>query len=263
MKAHSRHILPGRLLHILLLALLCIPSLIRADEVDDILNIKAKNQAKVKSFSAEYTVITHQPKEKLKKPKAIKMRYKMKLERLPKDKIKDSRNPWKMETEVIEPLQMKMKVEGDQAWFMDQRGNWTELTLTPELQAQFGQMSERSMGADPKEQREKLGIKVTRKNNPIFGPRTRTLEFIAKGNKKSVMLRRWEEDINDDGLPLETRIFDDNGNQTVKVKVKKHHKEKGVPVVDEMEATSQTPAGEVQTETTSTGILIETEMGGE
>jgi len=255
MKAHSRHILPGRLLHILLLALLCAPSFIYADEVDDILNIKAKNQAKVKSFSAEYTVITHQPKDKLKNPKAIKMRYKVKIERLPKDKIKDSRNPWKMETEVIEPLQMKMKVEGDQAWFMDQRGNWTELTLTPELQAQFGQMSERSMGADPKEQREKFAIKIVRKNNPIFGTRTLTLEFKPRG--KAVFFHRMEEDINNDGLPLETRLYDDNGTQTVKAKVRKHHKEKGVPVVDEMEAVSQTPAGEVESETVNTNITIE------
>jgi len=241
-----------------LAVLVGISSIACADEVDDVLNLKAKNRDRVQKFSGEFTVITHQPKS-LKNPKALKMRYKVKLERLPKDKVKNPNNPWRMETEVIEPLAMHMKVEGDQAWFMDQRGQWKELQLTPELREQFFGMSERFMGADPAEQKKHFDIKVTRKSNPIFGPRTRTLEFIPKG--KARMFHRMEEDVNDDGLPLETRIYDDKWNNTVKVK--KHHKVKGVPVVDEMESSSETPAGEVLAETVSTGILIETETGGE
>jgi len=247
----------GRVLPVFLVLL---PALLRADEVDDVLNLKAKNRDRVQKFSGEFTVITHQPKS-LKNPKALKMRYKVKLERLPKDKVKNPNNPWRMETEVIEPLAMRMKVEGDQAWFMDQNGNWVELQLTPQLREQFFGMSERFMGADPAEQKKHFDVKITRKNNPIFGPRTRTIEFKSKGKAK--MFHRMEEDVNDDGLPLETRIYEDKGKNTVKVKVKKHHKVKGVPVVDEMESSSVTPAGEVTSETVSMGIAIETnEMGG-
>ncbi len=227
------------------------------DEVDDILALKAKNHEKVRRYSAEYTVTTHQPKT-LKDPKSLKLRYKMKLEKLARDKAKHSHNPWRMETEVLEPLPMHLKVEGEQAWFKDQNGQWQELTLSPEMREQFMGMSERFMGADPKTQKEKFEIKVVRHNNPIFGPRTRTIEFIPKGKAK--MFSRMEEDVNDDGLPLETRLYDDHGKQTVKVRVKRHHKEKGVPVVDEMESVATTPAGEVRTETESSQTSVEVEQ---
>ena len=42
----------------------------------------------------------------------------------------------------------------------------------------------------------------------------------------------------------------------MKIKVKKHHKVKGVPVVDEMDATSQTPAGEVTSETSCSNLDV-------
>jgi len=243
-----------------LAALIGLSSIASGDEVDDVLALKARNRDKVQNFSAEFTVTTHQPK-RLKNPKALKMRYKVKLEKLPKDKIKTSHNPWLMEAEVLEPLAMHMKVEGDQAWFKDQRGQWKELQLTPELREQFFGMSERFMGADPAEQKKHFGIKVLRHNNPVFGPKTKTVEYIPQGKVK--MFSRMEEDVNPDGLPLETRIYDEQGKNTVKIKVKKHHKVKGVPVVDEMDAVSQTPAGEVTAETVSTGIVVETnETGG-
>jgi len=70
------------------------------------------------------------------------------------------------------------------------------------------------------------------------------------------MFARMEEDINDDGLPIETRLFDESGKQTVKVKVKKHHKVSGVLVVDEMESSSETPAGIVASDTACTNIKI-------
>ena len=236
-----------------LAALIGLSSIASGDEVDDVLALKARNRDKVQNFSAEFTVTTHQPK-RLKNPKALKMRYKVKLEKLPKDKIKTSHNPWLMEAEVLEPLAMHMKVEGDQAWFKDQRGNWTELQLTQEMRDQFFGMSERFMGADPKEQKKHFDIKITRKNNPIFGPRIRTVEYKPRG--KSKMFQRMEEDVNDDGLPLETRIYGDSGNKTVTIKVKKHHKVRGIPVVDEMESYSDTPAGIVTSETSCTNIQV-------
>jgi len=149
---------------------------------------------------------------------------------------------------------MKMKVEGDQAWFLDQNGNWVELQITPQLREQFFGMSERFMGADLAEQKKHFGIKVLRHNNPIFGPKTKTVEYIPQGKAK--MFARMEEDVDDDGLPLETRLYDDRGNKTVHIKVKKHHKVKGIPVVDEMDAVSQTPAGEVTSETSCTQVFI-------
>lgn len=237
---------------------LCIlaPFPLHADEVDDILKVKTGNREKVKRFSAEFTVTTHQPKS-VKNPKTLKLRYKMKMEKLPKEAGKDSGNPWKMETEVMEPIPMLMKVEGDQAWFQDQNGKWIPLEMTPELKEQFLGMSERHLGGDPEKQRKEFDIKVVRRNNPIFGPKTKTVEYKPKGKAK--MFARMEEDVNGDGLPLETRLYDDSGKQTVKIKVKKHHKVKGVPVVDQMESSAETPAGEVVAEVSC--ILESLEVG--
>ena len=227
-----------------------------ADEVDDILALKAKNANRLRRFSAEYVVKTQQPKS-LKNPKTVTMRYRMKMERIPKVDLKTPHQPWRIETEVLEPLPMKMKVEGEQAWFQDQNGKWVELPMTPELREQFMGMSERYRGADPKVQREKFAMKVLRHNSSIFGPRTRTVESIPKG--KARLYARMEEDIDSDGLPLETRIYDDSGKQTVKVKVTKHHKVNGMPVVDEMDSTAETPAGIVTSETLCSQISLEIE----
>jgi hypothetical protein len=124
------------------------------------------------------------------------------------------------------------------------------------LQQQFSGMSEQSLGADPAVQRQKFNIKLLRHNNPIFGPKTRTLEFIPKGQAK--LFARMEEDVDDDGLPLATRLFDDAGTQTVQIKVKQHRKVKNFPVVDLMEADSDTPAGHVHTRTACSNVEVET-----
>ena len=262
--------------------LICVlPARGHTDEVDDILALKAGNANRLRKFSAEFVVKTHQPKS-LKDPKVLTMRYRMKMERItggssfvgsesnagqPGETAKGAvsqttgvketgpHNPWRIETEVLEPLAMKMKVEGEQAWFQDQHGKWIELPMTPELREQFLGMSERYRGADPKVQRDRFAMKVLRHNNPIFGPKTRTLSSVPKGRSK--LYARMEEDIDPDGLPLETRIYDDSGKQTVKVKVKKHHKVKGVPVVDEMESVAETPAGTVASETSCLQILLD------
>ena len=233
-----------------LLALLA--SVSPADEVDDVLRIKAQNRDRVQRFSGEFTVTTHQPAS-LRNPKALRMRYRMKMERV--SGRGNGGNSWRVEAEVIEPQSMRLKIEGEQAWFMDQHGQWVELQMTPQIREQFLGMSERFLGADPAEQRRHFGIKVLRHNNPIFGPRTRTLVFIPRGRAK--MFARMEEDVNDDGLPLETRIFDDQGRNTVHVKVRRHRKVNDVPVVEEMESTGQTLVGEVISETECRNIELE------
>ena len=106
-------------------------------------------------------------------------------------------------------------------------------------------------------QRDNFDVKIIRRNNPIFGPRTKTVEYIPKGKAK--MFARMEEDINDDGLPIETRLYDESGKQTVKVKVNKQHKINGVSVVDEMESTGETPAGQVVTETDASNVEVDNE----
>ena len=51
-------------------------------------------------------------------------------------------------------------------------------------------------------------------------------------------------------------FMDTSPTSTVKVKVKKHHKVSGVLVVDEMESSSETPAGIVASDTACTNIKI-------
>ncbi len=241
--------LPYVLLGCLVLAAPC-----KADEIDDILSVRARNQEKVKKFSAEVSVETQQPKG-LQNPKKLNLRYRMKLEKLPEQARAKSHNPWLMETEVLEPIPMKMKVEGDQAWYMDQHGEWVELVLTPELREQFFGMSERFMGADPAEQRKRFDMKVVRRNKPIFGPRTKTLEFKPKGQAR--MFERMEEDVNSDGLALATRLYDSAGKKTLEVQVKRHGRYEGVPIAEVMESVSDTAAGEVVSTTTCSVANLE------
>jgi len=68
-----------------------------------------------------------------------------------------------------------------------------------------------------------------------------------------------EEDVDDDGLVLNTRIFDKKGKKTMDIKVKKHKKIKGIPIPEYMETVGYSPAGEVFSATTCTGIEVEVE----
>lgn len=227
-----------------------------ADDLDVVLATKAHNRDRLQRFSAEFEVETQQPAT-VPNPKATHLHFKMNLEKLPPAARAHSHNPWLITTEVTTPLAMKMKVEGDQASFLDHNGNWVAMKLTPELQQQFSGMSEQFMGADPAEQKKHFAIRVMRKNNPIFGPKTTTLEFIPKGQAK--LFARMEEDDDEDGLPLATRLFDDKGKQTVAISVTKHHKVKTFPVVDEMVSDSDTPAGKIKTHTTCVNVQVETQ----
>jgi len=152
---------------------------------------------------------------------------------------------------------MKLKVQGDQAWFLDQHGKWVELKMTTEIREQFTGMGERFLGFDAAEQRKHFNIRVLRHNNPVFGPKTVTLEYFPRGKAKA--FHRMEEDVNADGLPLVTRTYDETGKRSVEVKVKKHRKVKNIPVVDEMESTSDTPVGRVVSRTSSSGIVVDIE----
>ncbi len=227
----------------------------QADEVDDILNLRAKNRDRVKKFSAEFLMETKQPKS-VKNPKTLRMRYRMKLERLPKEAKAPEHNPWLVEAEVLEPLPMKLKIKGDQAWFMDQHGNWVELPMTPELREQFLGMSERMMGTSPENIRRHADIRILRRNNPFFGAGTRTLEVVPRGKAK--VFQRMEEDVNDAGLPMVTRIYDEKEKVTVSLSVKKHRVIKGVSVAEEIESLSVTPGGEIVSATICSNIELDT-----
>jgi hypothetical protein len=86
--------------------------------------------------------------------------------------------------------------------------------MTPDIREQFLGMSERYRGADPKVQMDKLAMKVLRHNRPLLGPSTRTVESIPKG--KAILYARLEEDVDSDGLPLETRIYDDSARYALR-----------------------------------------------
>ncbi|MEK7766899.1 MAG: hypothetical protein AAB368_11735, partial [bacterium] len=231
---------------------------VRADEVDDLLALRAKHQQRVKHFAAEFRVETTQPKT-VKNPKTVTLRYKLVLDKLPAAAVQHAHQPWRMEAEVLEPHAMRLKVEGEQAWFLDQRGQWIELKLTPELKNQFFGMSERFMGASPSEQRKHFSVRVLRHNAPLFTPRTTTVEFVPNGASK--LMPRREEDLDGDGFPLATRLFDEAGKETVAIRVTKHRKVSGVPVMEATETVSRTPAGKVTSRTTCANIQVECEGG--
>ena len=97
-----------------------------AEHNHDILGKKVHNRDRIRRMSGEYIVETTQPSS-LKKPKKVKMHYRMSLERMSPSAVKHSHNPWKMEAEVIEPLPMRFKTEGEDAYYMDQHGTWIKI----------------------------------------------------------------------------------------------------------------------------------------
>jgi hypothetical protein len=245
---------PGGVYLIALLALsFSNPAL--GDEVDDILALKNRNLGRIQRFSGVFTVDTVQPKGLLKEPKTLRLRYQLHMTKLPPQARKAMHQPWRIEAEVLEPNLMHLLIEGEQAFFMDPHGNWSELPMTPEIREQFLGMGERFMGGTPGQQRQHNRIKVIRRNNRIFGPDTVTLEHVPQGKSKA--WHRLEEDVNADGLALETRLFDAHGKQTVKIKVKKRRKIDGVPVVEALESVAETPAGAVVSRTTCTNLHVE------
>ena len=93
------------------------------------------------------------------------------------------------------------------------------------------------------------------RTSPISQLKTVTMEFIP--SQKTKVFARMEEDIDGDGLPLATRMYDASGSEATHINVTKHHKASGIPVVDEMDAVSQTPAGEVHSRTACTNSEVE------
>ncbi len=228
-----------------------------ADEVDDVLVKRTKNRDKVQRMSGEWTVTTKQPdvNGRIKDPKTLKMKYRLKLEKLPPQARKGKDNPWRVNAEVLEPHLMNMKVEGDQAWFQDQHGDWVELPMTGEHLNQFATMGERFLGEDPQKQRQHYTIKVLRRNNKIFGPSTTTLEFTPKG--KGVLFARMEQDVDADSLALETRLFDESGRKTMTMKVTKSKKINGIPMIEIMDTTTETAAGTVESRMEARDVVVE------
>jgi hypothetical protein len=231
-----------------------------ADEVDDILAVKAKNRDRIKSFSAEYVVETKLPKDAKGQMRVSRMRYRMRMERLPKNKAKGLLNPWETEIDVLEPYAMSLRIEGERVW-LKKGDDWVEQEMSPQMREQFTGMSERFFGADPAEQRKHFNIKVLRRNSPWFGTQTRTVEYHSKAKVR--LFARMQEDLDEEGLSLETRIYDESGQQTVTVKVKRCHQIQGVPVVDEMESVARTPSGEVHSTTTARGHAVELREDGQ
>ena len=223
---------------------------VHADEVDDILALKSKNRDKIKRFSAEYTVETKGPKQ----TKPSVMKYRIKVERMDVKEAKGSPIPFRSLIEVTAPYAMNLKVEGDRVW-MQKHEKWEEQTLPPQVSEQFSSMSERFLVTDPSQQRKYYDIKVVQHNNSIFGPKTRTISLTPKG--KTFLFSRMEEDVDEAGISLASRVFDNSGKKTVSTKVMKHHMIYGFPVADEIQTTSQTPAGETVITIYCRGVEVE------
>jgi len=190
----------GHLLVVLPLLISFIPAHVIADEVDDILALKSKNRDKIKHFSAEYTVETTQKST----GKTGRMRYRMKMERVSATELKGSKNQWRIETEILEPMPMKIKMEGDSVSFFKD-GEWVEQKVSDSMHEQLRKMPEMSLGADSNELRKNYSVKVLRHNNPFFGVKTRTVGYFPIG--KANLFDKMEEDLEDDGFVRNTRLY--------------------------------------------------------
>ncbi len=228
----------------------------RADEVDDLLALKARNRDRVKHFAAEFTVETDQLRS-VPGAKTVHVRYQLNLRRLPPGQVKHPGLPWFAEINILEPGRSSIRIEGDAIEIQGPSGNWQAVALSPDQRRQMTSLVEPFTGMTPSEHRRNFTMTILRRNNPIFGPKTVTLESIPNGRER--FFSKMEEDTRADGLVLATRFFNERGQETSRLRVTRSRTVNGIPVMEGMEAVSVTPAGDVVSRTTCTNVLVETQ----
>lgn len=243
---------------VLLVSCLVFSTCVLADEVDDVLRLKADNKGRVKRFYGEVVFHTRQP-ETMKNPKNTGVRCRIRYDKGSSRASEVRGGATRVDVEVLEPGRSSIRVEGNRVSYMDRNGEWVEVTSPGAYQDLLDKMTGAFAQDDPGARRRKFDIKVVRHNNPIFGPRTVTLRYASKPD--AGFFHVMEEDINDDGLVVETRTYNRNGVEIRRTRVKKHRKIKGVPFAEDVETATQTEMGEVLTRTTWTDVQIDTFEG--
>jgi hypothetical protein len=247
----------------LALAVLPLAGTAVADEIDDLLNLRANARGKLSRLSATYLLETRQP-DTFKNPKVIRQKYRMRLEKLPANKAPNPKMPWKMDLEFLEPSQVRMRVEGDRVFHMTDTGDWREIEVGSKQREQIAGLADGLMAEGAKGYRAINDVKIVRRNRPLLDPRTTTIESVPKGKVR--LWPRLEEDIDDSGFTRGTRIYDGSGKIAVEIKVKKHRKIKGVSLPEETETVADTPAGRLITRTRCSEIsvtVLEQSEGGD
>ncbi len=227
----------------------------RADEVDDLLAKKARHFAKVKKFSADFLVETRYP-EAPSSAEPTRIRYRSRMTRVHDGATHGKGSPWTTEIELFEPQSSAIRMEGETFSRRNAKGEWEPIQIPAAQRQQIEAMAGQFTGSDPGEQRKHSQIRILRRNNPIFGPKTVTLETVPHGANR--LFARLEEDVRpDDGFALATRIFGQDGKPAVTIRVTKHRSLNGISLMEMMEATTESARGPIVTRTSCTGIVCE------
>lgn len=217
-----------------------LPSAPPPDRANEILDRRAANRDRVEKFSFNVLQGINRPKGG-QKPARVTLRFAMRLER--DHGAPSSASPWRIEVDFLQPVPSSIKLERGRMWSLDRNGKWVEAKAPPPLFEHFARIAESFLGVGVAARREQFAARALRENKPASGPETTTLEFVPRG--AAVGFHRMEEDVNADGIPLETRLFDGAGREIATTKVDTHRKIAGVPVVTDARTVKQTPAGQI------------------
>ena len=228
----------------------------RADEIDDILALKAHNRNRLRHFAAEFSVETHQP-ESVPNAKTVRMRYRMALDRISPKVGTSPLASWRMEMTILEPAGLSIRVEGERVWTQGPDGGWKEVSLPATTLDILRKTTVGFVGQDPADQRRQLAMRIAGRRRSFWGPNTVTLESVPTSRQR--LFERMEEDIGDDGLGLvlATRLYEGAGQVTINTRVTRHRRVNGLSVAEEMEAVTQTPLGNVVSRTTCSNIQVD------
>jgi len=237
---------------LLTVGIACVCGISRADEVDDVLSARFKNADRVRRFSADYVVETSRTvSARAKSPN--QMHYKINLARTSHAGL----NQWRVTLEIMEPGNIAIRVEGDRTWIRNSKGEWIERYISSAYQKQLSAAIAPLLGSSLSDHRKNFEMRITKRNNPVFGPRIRTIEYVSRASNS--LFGRMEEDVDDTGFALTTRLYGKDGAMHTCTSIKRHHVINGFPVIDEMVSSTETAVGRINTKTTCSNQSVDIE----
>ncbi len=230
----------------------------RADEVEDILVLKARYAASVGhlSFEAETEVLNAGAQASV---PARKVRYHINLTRWSASIQGQQRFPWSVEVEMFEPTRYRMLLIGTSVSIVDSSGVTRPVTFTETQQKRIEEMVRLFIGNGGWD-RDRIAVKVLRRNRPWLKPHTTTLEYIPL--TRTPQFSRMEEDIDGDGLGLRTRLYDPDGRKKLETVVTRKRLVNGMPFAEVTETTINTSTGDILHRSTLHNIVLERTGGG-
>jgi len=239
----------------LLVLVLSLPVPGLADEIDDLLGKRENGMKGVKRMKTEMTVTVERSGSGDLPASGRSMRYGMEVRRR-SGAGGDSATPFDMTFEMLEPVQLKFKMEDGELYWMMSDGKWHKRTMSDDTRKFLDGLPDWH-SRDTKGYRRNFEIRRLKERDNFWGTR-KGLEYIPRGKTKMYSRRVDEVDV-DTGQTLLSEHYDDTGKVKWRLKVNKLGKHNGVALPEETETESFTPQGVVKQRMKMNKVEIENE----